>query len=84
MGFSVPLAQWFRGPLRQRVRDAVLGERLASTGLFNTGYLKRLVEDHQRGLRDYSASLWTLLMFEGFLRLADAGAAAPAPLRRAG
>jgi asparagine synthase (glutamine-hydrolysing) len=27
MGFSVPLARWFRGPLKQRVRDAVLGER---------------------------------------------------------
>ncbi len=28
MGFSVPLARWFRGPLKQRVRDAVLGETL--------------------------------------------------------
>ena len=34
MGFSVPLARWFRGPLKQRVRDAVLGERLAATGWF--------------------------------------------------
>src|SRR5690606_25114697 len=24
MGFAVPLARWFRGPLKQRVRDAVL------------------------------------------------------------
>jgi asparagine synthase (glutamine-hydrolysing) len=68
MGFSVPLAQWFRGPLRQRVRDAVLGQRLADTGLFNTAYLKRLVHEHQSGLRDYSAPLWTLLMFDAFLR----------------
>ena len=29
MGFAVPLARWFRGPLTARVRDAVLGERLA-------------------------------------------------------
>jgi hypothetical protein len=33
MGFSVPLARWFRGPLKQRVRDAVLGERLADDRL---------------------------------------------------
>jgi asparagine synthase (glutamine-hydrolysing) len=26
------------------------------------------MDDHQSGLRDYSASLWTLLMFESFLR----------------
>ena len=28
MGFSVPLAQWFRGPLKKRVRSALLGESL--------------------------------------------------------
>jgi asparagine synthase (glutamine-hydrolysing) len=82
MGFSVPLARWFRGPLKQRVRDAVLGESLASTGWFNRAYLTHLVDAHQSGARDYSAPLWTLVMFEAFLRnsglgvgaLAEAGA----------
>nr|WP_315231410.1 XrtA/PEP-CTERM system amidotransferase [uncultured Albidiferax sp.] len=68
MGFSVPLARWFRGPLRQRVRDAVLGPRLAETGWFNRKYLEHLVDSHDSGARDYSAPLWTLLMFEAFLR----------------
>jgi asparagine synthase (glutamine-hydrolysing) len=68
MGFSVPLARWFRGPLRQRVRDAVLGPRLAETGWFNREYLEHLVNAHDSGARDYSAPLWTLLMFEAFLR----------------
>ena len=74
MGFSVPLARWFRGPLKQRVRDAVLGDRLASTGWFNRPYLEHLVDAHQAGTSDYSAPLWTLLMFEAFLRnVVDAG-----------
>lgn len=68
MGFAVPLARWFRGPLKQRVRDAVLGDRLASTGWFNPTYLRHLVDAHQCGASDYSAPLWTLLMFEAFLR----------------
>lgn len=68
MGFSVPLARWFRGPLRQRVQDAVLGERLLGTGWFDRGYLEHLVSAHQSGASDYSAPLWTLLMFEAFLR----------------
>jgi asparagine synthase (glutamine-hydrolysing) len=68
MGFAVPLARWFRGPLKQRVRDAVLGERLASTGWFNRRYLQHLVDAHQSGASDYSSPLWTLLMFEAFLR----------------
>jgi asparagine synthase (glutamine-hydrolysing) len=67
-GFAVPIALWFRGPLRQRVKDAVLGERLEATGLFNRRYLTHLVEGHTSGNRDYSAPLWTLLMFDAFLK----------------
>ena len=68
MGFAVPLARWFRGPLRVRVREAVLGARLAETGWFNPTYLRHLVDAHQSGARDYSSPLWTLVMFEAFLR----------------
>ncbi len=67
MGFSVPLAAWFRGPLAATIRSVVLGERLASTGLFNQGYLREVVEAHQSGRRDYSVILWTVLMFDAFL-----------------
>jgi asparagine synthase (glutamine-hydrolysing) len=49
------------------MRDSILGERLGATGLFDRRYLNRLVEDHASGARDYSAPLWTLLMFDAFL-----------------
>jgi asparagine synthase (glutamine-hydrolysing) len=68
MGFAVPLGQWFRGPLRERVHEAVTGERLRATGIFDGDALAQLVDQHQRGVRDYSAMLWALLMFEGFHR----------------
>jgi asparagine synthase (glutamine-hydrolysing) len=68
MGFSVPLARWFRGPLRDRLRTSILEGSLADTGHFDMRYLHEMVRDHGAGTRDYSASLWTLLMFEGFLR----------------
>jgi asparagine synthase (glutamine-hydrolysing) len=77
MGFSVPLARWFRGPLKNRVQEAILGSRLADTGWFNRSYLEELVRDHNNGSRDYSASIWTILMFEAFLRnVMEDGAAA--------
>jgi asparagine synthase (glutamine-hydrolysing) len=69
MGFAVPLASWFRGPLRERVRASVLGDRLADTGYFNRSFLSHLVEEHQAGRRDYSAPLWSLLMFDSFLKI---------------
>jgi asparagine synthase (glutamine-hydrolysing) len=68
MGFSVPLARWFRGPLRERIRDALLGERLAATGLFDRACMRELLDKHQAGVRDYSTPLWALLMFDAFLR----------------
>ena len=67
MGFSVPLSAWFRGPLAATIRGVVLGERLASTDLFNQDYLRAVVEAHQSGRRDYSVILWTVLMFDAFL-----------------
>src|SRR5437763_6359042 len=68
MGFSVPLASWFRGPLRQRVKSAVLGPVLMESGYFNPRFLREMVDDHQSGARDYGVPLWSLLMFEAFLR----------------
>ncbi len=70
MGFSVPLASWFRGPLRQRVRERVLGPVMMDSGYFNVRFLREMVDAHQSGTRDYSVSLWSLLMFEAFLRKA--------------
>jgi len=64
MGFGVPLGKWFRGPLKQRLRDSLLDGTLAQTGLFNQDYLRKLVDDHQSGMREYSAPLWSLMMFQ--------------------
>lgn len=71
MGFSVPLARWFRGPLRERVEESILGSRLADTGWFNRVYLEHLLTAHNSGSRDYSSPIWTILMFEAFLRVSE-------------
>ncbi|THB69418.1 MAG: amidotransferase 1, exosortase A system-associated [Gammaproteobacteria bacterium] len=68
MGFSVPLAEWFRGPLKQRLRESLLGDVLKNTGVFDMEYIKWLVDQHQSGMRDFSTLLWSLLMFEAFCR----------------
>jgi asparagine synthase (glutamine-hydrolysing) len=68
MGFAVPLSNWFRGPLKQRLYDGVLSDRMMNSGYFEPKQLKRLVNDHVVGTRDNSASLWSLMMFDAFLR----------------
>lgn len=74
MGFSVPLAAWLRGPLKDRVRLALQGERMRDCGYFNPVTLRRLVDEHNSGLRDHATALWMLLMFEAFLRLNEGAA----------
>jgi asparagine synthase (glutamine-hydrolysing) len=68
MGFAVPLSSWFRGPLRQRLNNALMDPVLSDSGLFNSGVIKEMLDQHQSGRRDHSAPLWTLLMFQSFLR----------------
>jgi asparagine synthase (glutamine-hydrolysing) len=68
MGFSVPLNAWFKGPLKAKVEEALLGERIRQCGLFNQDFLRQMLDLHQRGLRDYSSPMWSLLMFDAFLR----------------
>ncbi|HKO66528.1 MAG TPA: XrtA/PEP-CTERM system amidotransferase, partial [Burkholderiaceae bacterium] len=68
MGFAIPLASWLRGPLKQRVRDVVLGDVIADTGFFDVAYLRQMLDQHQSRSRDHSAPLWSLLMFDAFLK----------------
>ena len=68
MGFSVPLSRWFRGPLRQRVRQSLLAGPMLDSGLFDPAVIRQLVDQNESGVRDHSTPLWTLLMFDAFLR----------------
>jgi asparagine synthase (glutamine-hydrolysing) len=64
MGFGVPIGHWFRGKLQPFLRETLLAESSLKRGLFKPEGVKRLVELHTRGERDYSQQLWTLLMLE--------------------
>jgi asparagine synthase (glutamine-hydrolysing) len=62
-GFSIPLAEWFRGPLAEKYRREVLSEAMTDSGLFDPGYLRTLQQQHISGRRDNSTTMWALLMF---------------------
>ncbi len=68
MGFAVPLDSWFRGPLKERLFDGILSDRMVNSGYFDPKQLRTLIDDHLSMRRDNSAPLWTLMMFESFLR----------------
>jgi asparagine synthase (glutamine-hydrolysing) len=67
-GFAVPLAQWFRGPLRQRVEQLSTSAALLGCGFFEPRAVGAVVAAHVEGRRDNSRAIWSLLMFEAFLK----------------
>ncbi len=68
MGFSIPLAAWFRGPLLELTNDNVLGKDMRSLGIFDEKYIRRLIREHVSGIGDHGSVLWSLLMFSLFHR----------------
>ncbi|HTE43466.1 MAG TPA: XrtA/PEP-CTERM system amidotransferase, partial [Steroidobacteraceae bacterium] len=67
-GFAVPLAQWFRGPLRSRVEKLPVSGLLMDSGYFDSNGIRWIVSDHIDGRQDFSVAIWSLLMFEAFLQ----------------
>jgi asparagine synthase (glutamine-hydrolysing) len=82
MGFSIPLASWLRGPLLETMRRAVLNPALLDTGIYNAKYLQQIVDEHQAGTKDHAVTLWSVLMFDAFLRK-NGAASTPAPVAQA-
>ncbi|TDF37300.1 amidotransferase 1, exosortase A system-associated [Alteromonadaceae bacterium M269] len=68
MGFSVPVSEWFKGPLKERLYDGLLSKQMKESGYFDASSLKKLIDDHVSGVKDNGAYLWTLMMFESFMR----------------
>lgn len=67
MGFGVPLANWFRGPLRAELKQRLLNGCIADSNLFNMDTVTKLVDEHLSGMGEHSTPIWTLFMFEAFL-----------------
>lgn len=63
-GFGIPVADWFRGPLKEQMLSVLAPERIAREGCFEASAVSRLVKDHLDGRRDNRKQLWTLFAFE--------------------
>ena len=63
-GFGVPLAKWFRGPLRDLLWDHLTGSSFMNRGFVSRNFLSHLLREHERGRRDHSHQFWSLLMLE--------------------
>ena len=67
MGFSVPLAQWLRGPLREWSEHLLCKETLTRHGLLNEAPVTQLWQSHLRQDSDNATKLWYLLMLSQWM-----------------
>lgn len=67
-GFAVPLDKWFVGPLRERVDRVIHSEVLHDARIFSPAGLQDLWQRHLSGKENYAPQIWSILMFESFLR----------------
>jgi asparagine synthase (glutamine-hydrolysing) len=66
-GFSIPLAHWLRGELKEWAEHLLEPARLRREGIFEPTVIERRWRQHQAGLEDWSIQLWTVLMAQGWL-----------------
>lgn len=75
MGFSVPIDEWLRGPLRDWAEELLDADRLEREGYFHPEPIRQVWQGHLSGQRDHGQRLWTVLMFQAwFSKSADSRA----------
>lgn len=66
-GFSVPIAIWLRGPLRDWAESLISEQKVKSEGYFDYVKIKKKWNEHIKGNRDWSEQIWAILMFQSWL-----------------
>ena len=66
-GFSIPLANWLRGPLRDWAEAQLEETRLNREGYFYAAPIRKMWKEHVDGKRDNASKLWSILMFQAWL-----------------
>jgi asparagine synthase (glutamine-hydrolysing) len=65
-GFSIPLDDWLRGPLKSWTSDLLSPELLRRKGLFNASRVEEKLVEHMSGRRNHGYWLWNILMAQAW------------------
>ncbi len=63
MGFTVPVGDWLRGPLKSWAGDLLHSESSSCVGVLNEINIQRVWKEHQNSSHDHSHKLWALCMW---------------------
>lgn len=63
-GFSLPISKWLKEDLSYLIDEFLSEEALEKTGLFNTKYLTKQIQQFKQNNFHYTPFIWKLLMFQ--------------------
>jgi asparagine synthase (glutamine-hydrolysing) len=63
-GFSIPMKNWLKGPVRSMMTDLLSYERVKNQGIFNPEHIERLMKEHIGNKNNHSHKLWSLMLFQ--------------------
>ena len=66
-GFSIPIDDWLRGPLKSWTNDLLSPARVKLQNLFEAPLVARRVDEHMAGRRNHGYWLWNVLIVQAWL-----------------
>ena len=66
-GFSIPLSDWLKGPLRDWANKLLNQSRIEEEGYLDPQFVETIWSQHLNGERDWTFRLWSILMFQAWL-----------------
>lgn len=67
-GFQIPVSDWLRGKLKPLLLDMFDHAKIKQQGIFNADVIQNLMKKHFSGKEDLRKQLWTLLVFQLWLK----------------
>ncbi len=68
-GFEVPYSYWLQGPLCDYMKSVLFDESITKLGIFNNRELRRCVDLHVSGQRQFGYLLWKMLNLALWLKM---------------
>ena len=67
-GFGIPLSKWFKEDLKEYVNESLSSKNSKIFNFLDFESVKNLIEYNNKGYRDYSQKLWSLINLEEWLK----------------